>query len=520
MGTSVNDKIIPAQFSIRLIEQNIIAILTVMPGKRIRRQLDDTEAEEQIVPYNHLVYEDIMQELERMGITERINHIVILEATQTLSTYEAIVAKGHLPVEGFDGDLYLPRRSEERFYAESGKVDFREMNPIETVGENELVATYLPAVPGVAGMDLFGRPVPTKEVCDLNLRLGRQLEIRGNDIYACAPGRLLFEKHGTFVKIEVTNEFSFDGDVDLSSGNIRFNGDVRIGKDVENSMFVGATGKVYIGGAVRKATVEAGASTMIEGNVFSSTVTVGMHEVLEEVLAEQLDGLLSYLERIKDTILQIIQIRGVQPEEVDASELKDLVRVILKERYLDFQQDKHEFIQKATNHSAQLSPEWKPVIDKLYNIFTDTSLTVVRNAGDFSDFLKEAHALVEHYSASGCGGSMLQLPYAINSALSCNGTIEVTDSGLYNCTVNAKKQVSIEGCCRGGVVFAGEKVSIKETGSTKGVKTVVKTDSDGTITIGLARCGTEIWIGDKVYHIDVDKLGVHARVIDGHFRID
>ena len=96
----------------------------------------------------------------------------------------------------------------------------------------------------------------------------------------------------------------------------------------------------------------------------------------------------------------------------------------------------------------------------------------------------------------------------------------MTDSGLYNCSVDAKKQLTVEGCCRGGVVFAGEKVSIKETGSTKGVKTVVKTDSGGTITVGLARCGTEIWIGDTVHHIDADKLGVHARVIDGQFRID
>ena len=320
--------------------------------------------------------------------------------------------------------------------------------------------------------------VPTKEVHDLTLRIGGHLEMRGNDIYACSPGRLLVEKHGSLVKMEVTTEFIFDGNVDLSSGNIRFNGDVRIGKDVENSMFVGATGKVFIGGAVRKATVEAGTSAIIEGNIFSSAVTVGMQGVVEESLAEQLSGLLSYLERIKDTILQIIQIRGVQPEEVDASELKDLVRVILKERYLDFHNDKWEFIQKAKNHSSHLSSEWKPVVEKLYNIFTDTSLTVVRNAVEFSDLLQEAHALVELNSAKDRRSSTLKLPYAINSALSCNGIIEVTDSGLYNCSVNASKQVIIEGCCRGGVIIAGEKVSIKETGSTTGVKTVIKTEQE------------------------------------------
>jgi hypothetical protein len=318
---------------------------------------------------------------------------------------------------------------------------------------------------------------------------------------------------------QIVNEFFHSENVDVRSGNIRFNGDVRIGKDVENSMFVGASGKVFIHGTVRKATIEAGTSAIIEGNVFSSTVTVGMQEVLEKILAEQLSELLSYLERVQETVLQIIQIRGVRPEEVDAGELKDLVRVILKEKYLDFQRDKIEFIQKARNDCAQLSPEWEQVIEKLYNIFTDTSLTVVRNAEEFLTLLKEAYALVEQYSAKGCNSSFLKLPYAINSILACNGSIEVTSAGLYNCTVTAKKQLYVEGCCRGGVIVAGEKVSIKETGSTKGVKTVVKTDSNGTITIGLARCGTEIWIGDAVHHFDADKLGVHARMINGRFSI-
>lgn len=322
------------------------------------------------------------------------------------------------------------------------------------------------------------------------------------------------------IRIPLVNEFFYDGNVDVKSGDIRFDGDVRIGKDVENSAFVGATGKVFIGGAVRKATVDAGTSAIIEGNILSSTVTVGMQEVLEEMLAEQLSGLLFYLEELKDSMLQIIQIRGVRPEEVDAAELKNLVRVILKEKYLDFHDDKSEFIQKAKNHSTQLSPEWGSVIEKMYSIFTDTSLTVVRNAEEFSKLLKEAKALVEKYAARRSCNSLLKLPYANNSVLSCNGTIEVTDSGLHTCSVTAKKQVFIEGCCRGGVIIAGEKVSIQETGSTKGVKTVIKTDSDGTITIGLARCGTEIWIGDAVYHIDKDKLGVHARMIEGQLVID
>ena len=315
-------------------------------------------------------------------------------------------------------------------------------------------------------------------------------------------------------------EFVYDGNVDVKSGDIRFDGDVRIGEDVENSMFVGASGKVFIAGAVQKSTVEAGTSAIIGGNVLSSTVTVGMERILKEELAKQLNGLVSYLERVNAKILEIKQDRDVQLTDIDMKEIKELVRVNLKEDYLDFQHGKFEFIQKAKNYASHLTSDWELVIEKLYTIFTDTSMTVVRNGEQFTMLLEEARALVKLNLQGRNGDSLLRLPYATNSVLSCNGSIEVTELGLHNCSVTAKKQVTVEGCCRGGVIVASEKVSIKESGSTTGVKTVIKTEKSGTITIGLARCGTEIWVGDDVHHICADQLGVHARMIEGRLRIN
>ena len=254
-------------------------------------------------------------------------------------------------------------------------------------------------------------------------------------------------------------EFVYDGSVDVKSGDIRFDGDVRIAEDVDNSMFVGATGKILIDGAVQKSTVEAGTSAIIEGNVLSSTITVGMQKVLKEELAKQLNGLVFYLERVNAKILDISQKRGVQLTDIDMKELKETVRVNLKEDYLDFQHGKFEFIQNAKNHASQLTSDWELVIEKLYTVFTDTSMTVVRNGEQFTKLLEEARALVELNLQRESGDSLLRLPYATNSVLSCNGSIEVTEVGLHNCTVTAMKQVTVEGCCRGGVIVASEKVS-------------------------------------------------------------
>lgn len=524
----VADEIIPPQLSIRLIEQDIIAMLSIEPGKRITRMIRETgfqdalyiEADELVEPYMQLTAEDIIQELAELGITERIDFAVIEDAVGSVVPFEAIIAKGQWPIEGFNGDLYLHAKGKNFSLDDQGRVDFREMNPIESVNENELIATYLPPVQGVDGMDLFGRPVRTKLVRNLEFKLGDQVEMCGNEIYARSSGRAIIEKRGSLITVDLNSEFIHDGDVDLNSGNIRFKGDARITGGIENSMYVGVTGRLTVGGTVRKAVIESGKSAFIEGNIFSSTVTVGMQEVLEDVLAGRLGELLSYLDKVQTTILQIIHIRGVDPEEVDAAELKELVLIILKEKYLDFQQVKNDFIQKVTKHSAQIAPGWKPISERLNSVFTDTALTVVKNAHEFSKLLADARLLIEQHSSGQNDPPILKLPYAVNSILSCSGPIEVTHKGLSNCFVDTRGKVSVEGSCRGGEITGLEKVSIQETGSLNSVKTVIKTALDGVITIGLARSGTEIWVGESIYHFDADKLGVHARIVDGHLKID
>lgn len=524
----MNDEISPPQFSITLIEQNIIAIIRVTPGMRIKRTLQNTdfsdilhiEAHEEIELFNNLEAEQIIEKLSELGITERLNLKAIEEATETLIDFEAIVARGHLPVEGINGDIQLYVKTNGDTCNKQEKVDYREMNRIISVQKNERIAAYLPAVAGVDGMDLFGNKVPTDPVQDLDIRLGDHVEMRDNEIYALSSGIFHLENHGSYIKIDVQHEYIHEGNVDLSSGNIRFTGDVMISKDVTPSMCVSATGKVCIGGSVRKATIESEQSAYIEGNVFSSTVTVGKKEADLSEISSLLQGLIVYFEQIAETIRQIIHIRGIGMDEIDAGELKDLFRIILKDRYFDYQKEKQLFLQKVDTHQADLAPEWTDFISKLDGLFTDTSLTIIRNAAQFEEFLDNGRVLYSQISAPDANRPVLKLPYAVNSILSCSGIIDVTEKGLHNCTVSATEKVFIEGVCRGGEVYAEQKVSIQEAGSSNGVKTVIKTGEGGIISIGLAHYGTEIWLGERVYHFYEDKLGVHARIVGDELLVE
>ncbi|MBB4825098.1 hypothetical protein HNO89_002327 [Sporosarcina luteola] len=306
-----------------------------------------------------------------------------------------------------------------------------------------------------------------------------------------------------------------EGNVDRTTGNIRTGGDLHITGHVHPSLFIESVGNILIGGTVQKAIVEGERIVQINGNVLSSTIHVGVRDALENELSLRLEGVVHYLERIDRAIQEILIVRDRLPEEIDAAELNRLFHWILEEKFIPFQRMKQEFIQKVKNHTTQLSDDWEVLADHLYNVLSDTAKSGVRSAKDFSGLVIEARQMHDRHAEDGKLDSLLELPYALNSVLSCNGTIKVTEKGLSNCSVSARRDVYVEGICRGGELYADQKISILESGSVSGGKTVLKTSETGTITVGLAREGTEIWVGTECHLVERDQIGVFARMVDG-----
>ncbi|MFS0577414.1 FapA family protein [Sporosarcina sp. 179-K 3D1 HS] len=516
----VNDEWIPPRFSIQLIEHDMLALLLLTPGKKIKRTLADTgyeavlriEAEEEVEPYNDLDPQKIVDRLKDMGVKQGLIFSAIKKATEELEPFEAIIAKGEPPVPGLDGDLEVHIRYEEKVPEDMERVDFRETNPILNVEAGQVIATKIAAVPGKEGKSLFGEVIPVKPVKDVIIRTGKNAMQIDLDIVAVISGRPTMDRRGKFVNIDVNHELHHRGEINLESGNIRFEGDVRIDGNVHPSMYVRASGNLHVGGTVTKATVHAMKSTFIKGNVFSSTVVVGQQELIIGELVAQLKEILLYMEQIRSAIGQVLLVRGEIDKEVPEAELNLLIRLLLEKKYTSFQEVNRTFIQNVKNHTQDLTPEWSEFAQKCYGTFISSLNQEVQDMAGFEQLILEARTLVELYGETPEPASVLTIPYAINSVLHCNGDIEVISKGLYHCSVTAGGNVIVQGLCRGGEINARGKVSLLETGSKNNVKTLIKTGPAGSITIGTAYAGTEIQIGVKRHRFMHPKLGVFARL--------
>lgn len=179
-----------------------------------------------------------------------------------------VVARGRLPVNGEDARLRLDVVVGAQVGEElgDGQMDYRERNLFTEVEKGQLLATKIPATSGLAGVNVYGHPVPQQPGKDLLLKTGEDVA------YDPASGELRAAVAGVIsavsdTLIKVTSKLTLPGDVDFQTGNVRSRDAIEIAGSVQPGFVVRAGGNVVIGGTVEGSTVECGGNVLVRGSV-------------------------------------------------------------------------------------------------------------------------------------------------------------------------------------------------------------------------------------------------------------
>ena len=520
-----SDELTRAQLSITVREQGALALLTVTPGTKITRTVKDTlyvqqltvETEETHETVNDLSQQMIRQACEQLGIRAALDKRVLWEACETTQPYEAIVARGIFPKPGLDGDIEVQLDVDGFVYAGEDKVDFRERASMQLVQEGQLVATVLPPISGQSGTDVFGQTIDAEDGQPVTIQIGKSITQTGNHLFAAHSGKLVVERTNHMIYIDVSNILELD-EVSLASGNIRFDGDVVVAGSVSQGCLIEATGAIEIRDEVIKGEVRAGKSIQTEGHISSSTIEVGPELTSDTLYAIQLEPLLPTFRQLCTLLETVQELRSSPLTELEGYEVKKILRVILGDRYEDLQEKVKAF--SLIDHSNVIDPEWKNLQLTLYSIFVNTMSSGIDSGTEFVECMNQAEQLAARHQTNPTSlNGMLKVPYAVSSTLNCAGTIQVTKNGLAQCTVHAQVDLLSEGVCRGGILSADRHVSLRECGSKRGGRTIVKTKAEGSIIIGIAHPGTILVVGDQFHQLTETCIGIRGSLQNGRLTI-
>ncbi|MDR2942342.1 MAG: FapA family protein [Treponema sp.] len=169
------------------------------------------------------------------------------------------VAEGIRPVNGKDAYIKYNFETDQTKISlkegANGKVNFKELNIIQNVVEDQVLATKIPPEDGVDGKTVTGKILPARAGSDIPLPIGSNVRAGDNDdtVIANINGQVIIANG----KINVEPVLTVEGDVNLKTGNIIFLGTVIIGGNVEDGFSVKADGNIEVKGTVSKAELDA-----------------------------------------------------------------------------------------------------------------------------------------------------------------------------------------------------------------------------------------------------------------------
>lgn len=182
-----------------------------------------------------------------------------------------LVAQQLDPVDGSDAKIenkYNPNEQNTLVQDEHGNIDFKDLNWFIQITEGEEIAKKIPETAGTDGIDLRGMPIKAKAGKDKPFRYGRNVEVSedGLRLIALKSGRLEDYKG----KLSVNNVLTINGDVDVSVGNVEFDGDVVIRGDIKPGYNIDVKGSLEVYGVIEASNVDVGGDLVVRGGIKAS----------------------------------------------------------------------------------------------------------------------------------------------------------------------------------------------------------------------------------------------------------
>lgn len=239
---------------IRVTDDRMMAVIRFYPPSKNGKNMTEKE---------------IRGELNRYQITYGVSDKIIKAYLMGRQFCRDIpIAKGTPVVPGKDAKVIYKFDTEpiaKPKLLEDGSVDFHQLNMFTSVKQGDLLAELIPEVPGTAGKDVYGNDIQPSKVKKGVLKYGRNIRLTEDKtkIYSEVDGDVKLEGDTVFV----SNTYTVPADVDPSTGDIHYNGNVVVTGNVRAGFRIEASGDIEVNGVVEGATLIAGGSIVLKRGV-------------------------------------------------------------------------------------------------------------------------------------------------------------------------------------------------------------------------------------------------------------
>ncbi|MBO4311337.1 MAG: DUF342 domain-containing protein [Lachnospiraceae bacterium] len=259
---------------------------------------------------NLLSREDIVSDLNSAKVTYGIDFAAI-DAYIANREYckDFVLAKGKEVRHGSDASIEYFFNTDLRAKPtlnEDGSVDFFNLNTVNHIKKGDILARLTKEDLGEAGLDVTNGFVKPRDVKKLTLKFGRNVLLNddGTEAYSEVSGHVMLVEG----KIFVSNVFEVEN-VDASTGDIIYDGSIKINGNVNSNFTVRATGNIEVAGVIEGARVHA------DGDI---TIARGINGMGKGDISAGGNIIAKYVENAKLTAGGYVQSEAIMHSNVSA----------------------------------------------------------------------------------------------------------------------------------------------------------------------------------------------------------
>ncbi len=178
----------------------------------------------------------------------------------------SVIAQGTPSEKAQDASLeILVPPIEKVLITDDDKADYRNIKKFRRVKKGEIVAKKHPGLPGKYGINIFNQVLQTAPPKDITIEYGENIEFNEKENTFISKIYGIFEEGKD--SINVNPLLNIQGDVGIETGNIDYNGEVRVGNNIEREASLKSQGDLWVGGIIESGNIVSGGSIKTEGGI-------------------------------------------------------------------------------------------------------------------------------------------------------------------------------------------------------------------------------------------------------------
>lgn len=458
-----------------------------------------------------LTFEEMYKELVNKGVKYGIIKDILREIVEKNKIFNILIAKGTEPIN--DGNemikFYFNVDEENKFLKEdkNGKVDFKSIGSVTSVLKDEIIAEKIPGKEGKEGVDVFyGRVAhKTGKKVQLKVSTGCKL-IDDTKVQALVFGKPCIKNNVFYV----FQDYTVSKDVDITTGNVSFVGDLHILGNVLEGMKVLSGNNLLIEKNVEGAYLYAGGNVKIIGNILSSSLKAGGNDLEKVNEIRSYSALLDELDKLMITLEEVKKFNLLGYDTPDGQ----IIKVLIENKFKRIPGFCMQVIKSITLKKDKEEEETK-LLEVIKNKLIGLGPINIKHYGELYNLIEILKNKVNSLNENLAIPVTVDVEYCQDCNIESSGCINVNGRGTYISNLSAKTSIvfnNSQAVMRGGSLTAGTDIICKTVGAKTGVNTKLCTSNSGNIYVDIAYENTTFVVGTKEYTLDCPCKNIHAYI--------